>query len=297
MRQLLPATFLCVLCTCSSSPGQTPETTLSEELSGNDWEVWVSHLEAAVGWPRASKDVIDVSFPTKASTLRNNSLPKAGHQAWLDCPATVASVDLSNFCREGGDWYLARSAPFFQGEAMVLRHYRGEAFLHYPVHALMFRNEYGRCFTARAQVSLRPARVEDIVADLGRQIGPDNNRLMAALHAEPHKSARLLVRELQVIDPVKFPPLAWHVIWCIRTLESLTDQEFEFMISEALTTEQEEFLNPTRPMNYYAAWMSRSRFYLAPRGVQQKVIDAWKAWVATQGEDFTPAKEPRAYAP
>lgn len=289
MHRGLHLILFTLLACAPPKPAPTPEV--------ETWPAWVSKLKAAVEWPVHRTDVVELLFQAELAKVRDTPLPQDGHQPWLNSPDIVASVDLRQYWFENGDCYPIKTVQCADGgEAMFLKHYSGNGAL-FPVHALVYRNQHGRCFTIAAAVSLRVACVEEIVADLGRGIGYDNNRLVAALHEQPHASARLLIRELQVVDPDEFPPIAWHVIWCIRALESLTNQEFELLTEEKLSAEQAEFLDPTRPMNYYGAWMSRSRFYLAPRSVQQKVIDAWKSWVREHGKDFKPAQEPRIYAP
>ncbi|MFC1707545.1 hypothetical protein ACFL59_12150 [Planctomycetota bacterium] len=61
--------------------------------------------------------------------------------------------------------------------------------------------------------------------------------------------------------------------------------------------EQKELLVPDEPVGYYKAWMSRSRFYLAPRDVQGKVVCAWREWIRTNAGSFRLASQPAVFAP
>jgi len=37
---------------------------------------------------------------------------------------------------------------------------------------------------------------------------------------------------------------------------------------------------------FFAVWMSRDKAYIAPKDVQEKIIEKWKKWYATEGTTY-----------
>ena len=134
-----------------------------------------------------------------------------------------------------------------------------------------------------------PAEAVELVHVLGTSKDRDPCESVGKLHSYGRQMVPLLIGELRVIDPN--PAKAntdgwWHAAWCERALRSMTGQRFKFHTRQKLPRDLAEFHVPEEPLGYVVEWMSRARVSLAPRDVQAKVIEAWKAWHASQGKAF-----------
>lgn len=266
-----------------------------------DYRGFVEAAARAVEWPAAVPATVDLTFNNELRDVKSMQLPEDGHMPWLADADTVATVDLRDFADgRDVDWFTVMSAPLDGGNAILLKGYWETREELRTALALVYKNRQGRAHLIKARLSQTAAPTMETVEDLGRGGGSelDDNTLIAALHRDPRRAARLLARELDVVDPDRWPEdRGWHMLWCVRGLESLADREFKFKTAEPLSAEQREFLHADEPMNYYAAWMSHNKFYVAPRDVQDRVVTAWQRWVSENARTLTPAKEPRRYAP
>lgn len=114
-------------------------------------------------------------------------------------------------------------------------------------------------------------------------------------------AAKLLIQDLHPMPEAKILNLeikqhkdSMHVIWCMRTLRSLTGG-LEFTAGSAaeirkrhLPENQEYWIlrGSGDAVRMYGDWMSRDSVYIAPKDIQEAVIAKWKDWYAANGATF-----------
>jgi hypothetical protein len=124
------------------------------------------------------------------------------------------------------------------------------------------------------------------VQSLGIPWEAAHREVVRELHECGLVAVRLLVAELQVIDPESSDDPRWgHMVWCERALRSITGQEFLFESSEPLGR-LSEFRGKGDRLGYVVEWMSHARVYVAPRDVQRKVIESWRTWLKKHERGF-----------
>jgi hypothetical protein len=126
----------------------------------------------------------------------------------------------------------------------------------------------------------------DTVRHLGEA---DPEQITEALHGCGRAAVPLLIQELKVIDPESDGGDWLHMVWCERALRSITGKYFEFRTTQRLGRVA-EMRSKDDELGYVMERMSNGRIYLAPKDVQKKVIEAWKAWFAENGGEFEVAR-------
>lgn len=128
--------------------------------------------------------------------------------------------------------------------------------------------------------------IESEVSNLGLT---DTNPLdqVERLHNSAHLAAPLLFQQLRVIEPyiIKAHELkntdkdAMHVIWCIRALQSLTNEKFTANTNVEEELPIQKHLGKKNPLPFFAEWMSREMIYVAPQDVQRQIIEKWEIFL------------------
>jgi hypothetical protein len=106
------------------------------------------------------------------------------------------------------------------------------------------------------------------------------------LHECGLRAVPLLIAELRVVDPESVSDPQWgHMVWCERALRSITGQYFTFHTAQHLGRVS-EFRSKDDPLGYAMEWMSRGKVYIAPRDLQERVIQEWKSWIIKNHGQF-----------
>jgi hypothetical protein len=144
------------------------------------------------------------------------------------------------------------------------------------------------------------------IARLGTA-GNDNIADVKALAEDPKTNAGLLVAALQTIpDTERFAradlPTMEHALWIVRALRYLTGgKDFHARTHHKFGQSEEErnrkywLMFDGRPdAAFFAYWMSRNRWYIAPVDAQNEIIAQWRHWYATEGKqfDYKPLRDP-----
>ena len=259
-----------------------------------DEQEWLTRARVVIDWPRESNQVIDIEIRRDVSEVQTGRLPDGGNMPWLGTEYLVASSDLLPHGVDENSWFLMRTEPFSNGELTLLKQYMSWGEDVRAVWALVFKNTYGRCFTLCGRIHQQPANPREMIKDLGR--ASDSNRLVAALHLKPRESVRRLVSELNVIHPEPFSARAAHMAWTLNALYSITRKEFSFKTAGPFPPRWADWWPAGEPLPYYGTWMSRGRDVIAPRDVQEKVVQAWVNWVRRTGTTFEPSAEPITFS-
>lgn len=134
---------------------------------------------------------------------------------------------------------------------------------------------------------------DKLVRLLGTRQERSPHETLQVLHKDGRYIVSVLIGELSIVpvdwadkDDEYLREKSMHVIWCIRSLRSITGQRFEFKTSLNLTSQQAEFFTQEQAMPFFAEWMSRGCIYVSPVDVQEAVIKAWKGWVQEYGSSF-----------
>ena len=136
------------------------------------------------------------------------------------------------------------------------------------------------------------------IARLGAS-GNDNVADVKRLEENPRVNAGLLIAALHTIpDSEKFAradnPSMEHALWLIRALRYLTGgKDFRASSRHVFGRSYEEknrkyFLSLAHKddLAFFAYWMSRNRWYIAPVDAQKDIIAQWQRWYATSGAQF-----------
>jgi len=141
-------------------------------------------------------------------------------------------------------------------------------------------------FSTRGNENRSCRELTKTVRSLGIPWQAAHREVVRELHECGSVAVRLLVAELQVIDPESLDDPRWgHMVWCERALRSITGQEFLFESSEPLGR-LAEFRGKGDRLGYVEEWMSLARVYVAPRDVQRKVIESWYTWLKKHARGF-----------
>lgn len=147
---------------------------------------------------------------------------------------------------------------------------------------------------------------EERVARLGAPAN-DNVADVKVLAENPRANAGLLVAALHTIpDSEAFAraddPTMEHALWIIRALRYLTGGKnfrarthHQFGKSEEEQNRKYWLMFDGRPdLAFFAYWMSRNRWYIAPRDAQSEIIAQWRRWYAAAGKqfDYKPLQNP-----
>jgi len=114
------------------------------------------------------------------------------------------------------------------------------------------------------------------------------------------EAAGLLVQQLHTVnithvlqDQTTQYPDDMHVIWSLRGLYYITGFEFRGGSAAELkklkldkTREYWLLFRSGDQVDMFSIWESRGSLFVAPPGVQQAIIDKWKAWYAKDGASF-----------
>ena len=147
-------------------------------------------------------------------------------------------------------------------------------------------------------VRAHAATPEERIARLGAP-GNDNIADVKLMAENPSANAGLLVAALHTIpDTEQFAraddPTMEHALWMVRALRYLTGgKDFRARTHHKFGSTEEEqnrkywLTFEGRPdVAFFAYWMSRNRWYIAPLDAQNEIIAQWRRWYADSGKQF-----------
>jgi hypothetical protein len=136
--------------------------------------------------------------------------------------------------------------------------------------------------------------VSQLVRDLGRSDDTDPLGSLYTVVGAPRVASRLLVNELRIVPFGEGDADFQHVVWCLRALRAITGLDFVFPTRRPLSERQKRLFGrpaPGAPLPFFSERMSTAEIAVAPRDVQEKVVVAWRRWLAENADTFSPAGE------
>jgi hypothetical protein len=153
---------------------------------------------------------------------------------------------------------------------------------------------------ASGQSNLSPKALtpEERIARLGNS-GNNHIEDIQELAKKPLASTGLLVASFHTIPDTKDYAKAdsdsmEHVLWLIRALRYMTGGlDFCAQSKHHFGASEEEknrkywlTLAHKNCLTFFAFWMSRGRWYIAPVDAQKSIISQWRRWYAAEGAKF-----------